>query len=154
MRPRALIVRAVIYGVLILAIGIIVLRYWQSKRFVAFIRNADRVELVFESPPEPQSTMLIDPEEIRALVSGLELYPKRPCLCAHIKRVIFWRGDKKLEASICGHCFNVITHHGRKACLYKMPPEFYSRFQKLERQYKNRERPEAEPRAAPDASRR
>ena len=141
----------------ILGIAIIAFPYWQQKQLIRFIRNADRVELVFDKyfTPAPPKTVLTDPEDIRRLVLGLELDPKEPCECAHNKRLIFWRGDTKLEALICDHCFDVITHRGNgfKTRHYKMPPEFYSRFRELESQYRNRERPEAQPSAAPDAPR-
>ena len=80
---------------------------------MSFIRNADRVELVFEEYPNPVKMVLTDPEAIRRLVSVIELVPKDPCLCGHTQWVVFWRGDKKLEAMICEHCFDVVTGRGK-----------------------------------------
>ena len=152
MRLRTRILGVGLFAAAILGVSIVVLQYSQSRQFMPpaqfmpFIQNADRVELIFDNRFERESLM-VDAEEARQLVSGLELVPKQLCPCLHYRGLIFWQGDRKLEVSICDHCFDVISRAPRdtRPQMYKMPPAFYARFQELESQYRSLQRSEAEP---------
>ena len=157
MRPRTPILGAVLVAAAILGVFAVVRQCSESRQFMrpeefmAFIQNADRVELAFDNffmAEDRKAAMVnLDAEEARQLVSGLELDHKDPCECAHIQGLIFWQGDRKLKAAICDHCFDVITGDGRdmRAHRYQMPPAFYARFRELESQYRSPHQPEAEP---------
>ena len=140
--------RRIVAVVLVLtaaAAGVAAYRHWRKpvritpEKAMAFIRGADRVELVFDPhrEPEPARRIITDSQEIRRLVSLIQLERKDPCACSHVEMVIFRRGGATLEVCICDHCFDVMRNSSvtRGWAGFAMPAAFYAEYQKYKAEF-------------------
>ncbi len=87
---------------------------------------------------QPTATLRItDTNEVRRLLTAIQLEPKERCACGHEYLAIFQMPGGEVWVSFCNHCFDVLgrTRTGtvEGASLYKMPKEFYAQFLKLAR---------------------
>jgi hypothetical protein len=85
---------------------------------------------------EPDRTLrLTDTNEVRHLVSLIQLKPKENCMCApHELEAIFQTRTGELRVSLCDHCFAVVLPRGpssNEVAGYWMPKEFYQEFRQL-----------------------
>ena len=83
---------------------------------------------------------VVDTNEVRLLLSEIEIQNKEPCACAHMNLAVFQKPGGEIRVSFCDHCFDVLadtnapTGHAR---FYKMPKRFYSGYFKLVRAQTN-----------------
>jgi len=107
------------------------------------IRSAEKVELFFVPPPGPdrdtsEKLVLETKEEVQDFLSLVVLTPKPACECEHGKMLRFTTGKKKITASICSHCFDVVEDG--KVRNFKMPKELWAKFCEYEKKHKAEEK--------------
>ena len=99
---------------------------------LAFIRDSDKVVLVFRSrywddkEHPPRFREITRPGAVRKITSLVVLEAKKACQCRHDQTIVFYRGQAFLSASVCDHCFDVLTKQGTQH--YKMPRALWKRF--------------------------
>lgn len=129
----------IVIGAICLAVIVLFPTQSSGYRILSFIKSAERVE--FKKILYPSQKIVIDDTEvIRKFVTGVTLQTEwPPCLCGHLDQITFYKGNEKLVASTCDHCFDV-TLDG-KLKFYYMPPELRTRFENAQSEHLEQEVP-------------
>jgi len=95
------------------------------------LSDPDRIELTCNIGGISQYVVITDPREIRKVTATIVLKPKAPCECSHSSYAGFTRRGRRIDVSLCEHCFDVCDFSRKEHPLigmYQMPPAFYREF--------------------------
>ena len=74
------------------------------------LADATKITFIQNSFGGTNSTLsFTDTDEVRLLLSAIQLQKKEPCACAHVNLAVFHKLGGEVRVSFCEYCFDVLT---------------------------------------------